>query len=1297
MNNFLAWIGAALVIVLGALFAAPHFVDWNGYRGVLEEEASRVLGREVRVGGAVNVRLLPIPYLAFERLRVADPTSYSGEPLLRAESVTMWLAVPPLLRGVLEANQVEVRRPEIRIAVDRDGVANWSRVRLNKGELPFVPADVALRAVSITDGRLSLDASSGGEIARLDGIDGSLSGEALDGPYKFAGSVKWEGSVREVKIATARPDADGGLRFKTTVRNPANANSYVLDGRLGDITGRLTLGGELAAKINLAASGLIVADETKGASSVAIGERPTLDLKGRLDGDLLQMRLTDFVASFENIGQPQLIEGEAKASWGETSSVAVRLASKWLDLDRLAGVNGAAQPVSTALALGDTFLSALAAGGRIDAKLGVDQVSIGGDTVSGLDLSMLRQPGAEARLSLRASLPGGSNIDLAGAIVERDGRSQLTGPVMIGGSSLQRMLAWATRNKATSRSFPDGPFSAQGQLALAATGVALTEARGEMAGAPLRGSIAVEQGPRRKVRIALEGKRVDSAWLWPGSSGIADFGALLVGHGAGIDKPSGAGASWREDKDTDISIKLQAGRLVHGARILEDVDADVALEGGSLAIRRIAFVGPGRLAVELEGKVARDQPRAAGELRGVVAAPNGEAVKLLSELTGLDSALPEAATLVEALAPLDLAATIALAAPGKGAFDVVLDGIAGGGRLTGQLRLDALGSGWRDAPTTASLAIGDIPIVGLLERAIAPLGGRDAAKATGGVGTLRIDVAGVPTIGMLTAAAVTSEELTLALDGRSKLTTGGWLDVEGEAEVVARDGRVPLGLVGLTASSAAGAPISGRLEIARRDGQLTLRPQGATLAGTTVSGEARVVRAGGEARIEADLSLDKATVPGLLAMLTEPAQPGADGGEPAGSPASLWPERAFRNPLLDGLTGRIRLNVGVLELAPALGVKNAVLEAALEAKRITVSRLAGAAAGGTLSASGVIEKSAAGAEISGSLSLDGARIEALGGNAVRRARGPASLKLGFSGQALSPRGLVAALKGKGEVSLGAAEIDGLTPEAIGRVAEAVLAGRAGVAGDGLLATIRNGLAEGRLPLGPSAIPITIVDGALRVAATAIETKDGRTTIETTIDLGTLHVDSQWQIEAKAIAPARGARDAGRWPAVQVVYVGPLGAIAGIEPQVTAAAFERELTVRRMELEVDELERLRRIDEERVRQERERQRQIEEERARAAASDPAAWVPATGTVPPTPPAGAAPPPALPTRPGAAIEGVPLPPVAEPAKAPPENANAAAAGVATPQPAARPQQPRPKVRRPPTAAETTLQGLMPPGVQ
>ena len=112
MNNLLVYIGGFLIVVLAALFGLPYVVDWNGYRGVFEEEASRMLGREVRVQGNVSLRLLPSPYVHAEKLRIGGAIGeQTGRPLFRADGFTMWLSVPPLLKGIVEARDAQIVKP----------------------------------------------------------------------------------------------------------------------------------------------------------------------------------------------------------------------------------------------------------------------------------------------------------------------------------------------------------------------------------------------------------------------------------------------------------------------------------------------------------------------------------------------------------------------------------------------------------------------------------------------------------------------------------------------------------------------------------------------------------------------------------------------------------------------------------------------------------------------------------------------------------------------------------------------------------------------------------------------------------------------------------------------------------------------------------------------------------------------------------------------------------------------------------------------------------------------------------
>lgn len=113
VNNFLVGLALLLIAVFGALFAVPQFVDWNSYCGVIEEEASRYLGRDVRVGGNVGLRLLPTPSFRLEKIIVADHEAGSGEGFAPIWSAR--LSIAPLLRGVLEANEIDLVAPQIHL------------------------------------------------------------------------------------------------------------------------------------------------------------------------------------------------------------------------------------------------------------------------------------------------------------------------------------------------------------------------------------------------------------------------------------------------------------------------------------------------------------------------------------------------------------------------------------------------------------------------------------------------------------------------------------------------------------------------------------------------------------------------------------------------------------------------------------------------------------------------------------------------------------------------------------------------------------------------------------------------------------------------------------------------------------------------------------------------------------------------------------------------------------------------------------------------------------------------------
>ena len=134
----------------------------------------------------------------------------------------------------------------------------------------------------------------------------------------------------------------------------------------------------------------------------------------------------------------------------------------------------------------------------------------------------------------------------------------------------------------------------------------------------------------------------------------------------------------------------------------------------------------------------------------------------------------------------------------------------------------------------------------------------------------------------------------------------------------------------------------------------------------------------------------------------------------------------------------------------------------------------------------------------------------------------------------------------------------------------------------------DGLSEGQLALGPDTLAVDVVDGQLRSKPIVAETDEGRATGTVNLDVRTFAFDSEWRVERKRLNDRIDEKAA--LPAAIIQYRGPVTALSALDARINTDALERELTARKMELDLEELERLRQADEARRRSELERQRQ-----------------------------------------------------------------------------------------------------------
>ncbi|MGD9669566.1 MAG: AsmA family protein [Hyphomicrobiaceae bacterium] len=1204
VNTVLMWIGGLLAAVLAALFAVPYFIDWNGYRGVIEEEATRILGREVRVGGKINVRLLPTPYLRFEKLRIADTRLGASEPLFRAESFTIWLSVPPLLQGNLEARHVALQEPVVTLGIEKDGTGNWTTLGIRPGTLPFVPQNVALQAVDINSGTVVLQHPRAGEVGRLTGITGVISAEALDGPYKFGGDVELAGASRDVRIATAKADPDGTIRFKAAANPKGTIGTiYKLEGSLTGFSGRPEISGSLSATLPLPE--LPAATNGAPTANGAIpGGSVYADVKGRMLANADQLEIKEVVASIENVGQPQLLTGDMTLEWGRLRRLDFEIASRWLDLDRLAGATGRASPVGTSAVLIDGLIRALPEQSATRGVVSIDQMTLGGAPLAKLDLAVSRLGTGSLRIErLFAELPAGARIALDGVLQKRGEEAEFDGTVTGAGPSLARLAQWGMPGQQLGMAAPDGAFTLDSHLNVGRRRMALQDVRAVFADHELSGSVVLENGGPLSVEVVAE--TFESDWLWSG--GLTRTAAMgwidrIVAGATAVDwggqakadakvKPAKEGAKAVRGLD----FKLTTGVLRGPDRALRDVVADISMADGELRLKRLAFRGGDGLDVNLNGHIGRKDGKPVGLVNGVLGAMDSKALE--TAVAVFDMPESERIRQLRDMLPLRLAGRIALGQRMVRAVDVMADGSAMHGRISFKANLDGgLADDWRAMPAEFTLSGDDLATARLMALIFARAPGADAGGARDGMrANVAIKAVGVPEEGLVTDAALSREGLSLAYNGRATIAADTVPKLSGTAEVAAdRLGDV-LALVGVPSNIGGGSSVTGTLGLSfEDDGRTKLTPSGLTVAGSEVTGTLRVARGdGGRIKVDGEIAIDQATVAGLLGGVVQSA--------PRPVPVSAadlafqegqgpWTDQPFADAGFERFEGNVMLQLKHLGVAPGLGVSSARLGLKFVPGQIDVSLIEAGMLGGSLRGNVVLAKAAAGARVKGELEAAGVEISAIARGAASSidAGGTASLTVAFSGQALSPRSLITALRGSGRMNFVDAWVGGMAPEIVNAIITRAFQKEIDTEGRTLEAELLKSLGTGRLAIGHTDVGVEIADGVLRIAKMETRGESGRVETLVTVDLSKLQAETEWRLIAGARAPGKPA-----WPPVSIYYTGSLGSLATITPRVALGSFERELTVRRMEYEVEELERLRKLDEERARLERERQKALAE--------------------------------------------------------------------------------------------------------
>ena len=115
-----------LVIVVGALIFAATF-DVNRYRGTIQSELEKRLGRQVNLGD-MHLRLFP-PRFGVQDLAIADDPRFSPDaPFVKAKELDVAVKLLPLLHKQIEISSLDLQQPTVNLIKNQAGGWNFASI-----------------------------------------------------------------------------------------------------------------------------------------------------------------------------------------------------------------------------------------------------------------------------------------------------------------------------------------------------------------------------------------------------------------------------------------------------------------------------------------------------------------------------------------------------------------------------------------------------------------------------------------------------------------------------------------------------------------------------------------------------------------------------------------------------------------------------------------------------------------------------------------------------------------------------------------------------------------------------------------------------------------------------------------------------------------------------------------------------------------------------------------------------------------------------------------------------------------
>ena len=573
-------LGLAITIILALLAAlvGPLLIDWGSHRSLFEAQASRLIGLEVRVTGEIDARLLPTPRLTLHDIEIGG----SKADKIRARGLAIELALGPLMRGEWHATELHLVGPQLKLGLDASG-----QVQAPKLSIGFNPGALSIDRLSIEDGNVMLTDAVNGTGTTLEQLWFNGQARSLLGPFKGEGAATIGGDLFPFRIAAGRYGDDGAIRLHVNV-DPVNQPLSI------EADGALALAGRQPRFDGTLILTRPVGIASRGAAQLTQPWR----LSGKFKANATSALMEQFEFQYGSEDQAVKLSGVADLKFGKEPRFDGVLSGRQIDLDRaLAANNGAALLPAAAIRrvaelAGGAFVPTI----PIKIGIGIDQVTLGGDTVANLrgDISSDAKGWNLDRFEFRA--PGFTQVRLGGHLAVGGDGVNFSGPAEIQAGDPKALGAWLQGSSAAKQGDRTRPLTLRGEVTLGSDKLAIESLKAEFDRKTIAGRLVyVFSAENRPAKLDAE---LNTPEL--------DIDAAL-----GFGKAMLAGSKLERPRDMTIAVDI--GRATIAGITARDASARLKVNAGGLQIDRLSVADLGGGALSANGRIdtSGDAPRGA--------------------------------------------------------------------------------------------------------------------------------------------------------------------------------------------------------------------------------------------------------------------------------------------------------------------------------------------------------------------------------------------------------------------------------------------------------------------------------------------------------------------------------------------------------------------------------------------------------------------------------------------------------------------------------------------------------------